>query len=93
MLSNDSSSSYRSVMIARSREGSVASAERASLASDARSALATLPSRDRAIITLRYDEDESFESIARIMKIPANTVRSLHHRALAVLRNLLEARH
>ncbi len=66
--------------------------ERASLASDARSALATLPSRDRAILTLRYDDEESFENIARIMKIPANTVRSLHHRALAVLRKVLEAR-
>ena len=66
--------------------------ERASLASDARSALATRPSRDRAILTLRYNDEESFENIARIMKIPANTVRSLHHRALAVLRKLLEAR-
>ena len=66
--------------------------ERASLASDARTALAQLPSRDRAILSLRYEEEESFESIARIMKIPANTVRSLHRRALAALRKLLEVR-
>ncbi len=64
--------------------------ERASLASDAREALAQLPARDRAILSLRYDEEESFENIASILKIPANTVRSLHRRALIALRKLLE---
>jgi RNA polymerase sigma-70 factor (ECF subfamily) len=64
--------------------------ERASLASDARGALAQLPARDRAILSLRYEEEESFESISRILKIPANTVRSLHRRALIALRKLLE---
>ena len=65
---------------------------RASLASDAREALEQLPPRDRAILSLRYDEEESFENIARILKIPANTVRSLHRRALIILRKLLESR-
>ena len=64
--------------------------ERASLESNAREALAQLPDRDRAILSLRYDEEESFENIASIMKIPANTVRSLHRRALIALRKLLE---
>jgi RNA polymerase sigma-70 factor (ECF subfamily) len=64
--------------------------ERASLASDARGALAQLPARDRAILSLRYEEEESFENISRILKIPANTVRSLHRRALIALRKLLE---
>jgi RNA polymerase sigma-70 factor (ECF subfamily) len=64
--------------------------ERASLASDARSALGKLPARDRAILSLRYEEEESFETISKILKIPANTVRSLHRRALIVLRKLLE---
>ena len=64
--------------------------ERASLATDARDALAQLPPRDRAILSLRYDEQESFESIARILKMPANTVRSLHRRALISLRKLLK---
>ena len=67
--------------------------ERASLASDAREALAQLPDRDRAILSLRYDEEESFESIASILKMPANTVRSLHRRALIALRKLLEPKH
>jgi RNA polymerase sigma-70 factor (ECF subfamily) len=66
--------------------------ERASLASDARDALAQLPARDRAILSLRYEEEESFENIARILKIPANTVRSLHRRALIALRKLLETK-
>jgi RNA polymerase sigma-70 factor (ECF subfamily) len=64
--------------------------ERASLTSDARGALAQLPARDRAILSLRYEEEESFENISRILKIPANTVRSLHRRALIALRKLLE---
>jgi RNA polymerase sigma-70 factor (ECF subfamily) len=64
--------------------------ERASLVSDARDALAQLPSRDRAILSLRYEEEESFEDIAKILSIPANTVRSLHRRALITLRQLLE---
>ncbi len=66
--------------------------ERASLASDARSALAQLPARDRAILSLRYEEEESFEAIAHILKIPANTVRSLHRRALIALRAILETK-
>jgi RNA polymerase sigma-70 factor (ECF subfamily) len=63
---------------------------RASLASDARAALAQLPSRDRAILSLRYEEEESFEDISKILNIPANTVRSMHRRALITLRKLLE---
>ena len=63
--------------------------QRASLASDARDALAQLSSRDRAILNLRYEENESFETIAHILKMPANTVRSLHRRALITLRKLL----
>jgi RNA polymerase sigma-70 factor (ECF subfamily) len=64
--------------------------ERTTLVADTQEALAQLPPRDRAILSLRYEEEESFENIARILKIPANTVRSLHRRALAVLRKLLE---
>jgi RNA polymerase sigma-70 factor (ECF subfamily) len=64
--------------------------EQASFATIAQEAVAKLPPRDRAILSLRYEEEESFEDIARILKIPANTVRSLHRRALIALRKLLE---
>jgi RNA polymerase sigma-70 factor (ECF subfamily) len=62
----------------------------AASASNAREALAQLPTRDRVILSLHYEEEESFENIAKILKIPANTVRSLHRRALIALRKLLE---
>jgi RNA polymerase sigma-70 factor (ECF subfamily) len=58
-------------------------------ATNAREALAQLSPRDQTILSLRYEEEESFENIARILKMPANTVRSLHRRALITLRKLL----
>lgn len=64
--------------------------ESASLAEDVRDALEDLSTRDRTIISLRYEEEQSFEDIAKILRIPANTVRSLHRRALIQLRKLLE---
>ena len=64
--------------------------ERAALATEVQSALSELPARDQTILSLRYQEEQSFEDIARILKIPANTVRSLHRRALIALRKLLE---
>ncbi len=64
----------------------------AARAKNAREALAQLPSRDRVILSLRYEEEESFEDIAKILKIPANTVRSLHRRALIALRKLLSGK-
>ncbi len=63
--------------------------ESASLAETVRNALDNLPARDRTILSLRYEEEQSFEDIAKILRIPANTVRSLHRRALIQLRKLL----
>ena len=60
--------------------------ERASLAKDVRSALTFLKPRDQAILELRYVEDLSFEDISRVLGMSANTVRSLHRRALIALR-------
>ena len=52
-------------------------------------ALARLPERDRAVLTLRYEDGLSFEDIASVMKAPMNTVKSWHRRAQARLRALL----
>lgn len=55
-----------------------------------RLALAALPARDRLLLLLRYEEGFSFEEIANILETPANTVRSLHRRALVSLREKLQ---
>ncbi len=52
-------------------------------------ALLNISPEDRAIITLRYMEDLSFSDIARIVKMPENTVRSRHSRALVKIRRFL----
>lgn len=52
-------------------------------------ALATLPERDRAVLLLRYIEGLPFNEIAEHMKVPLNTVKSWHRRALIRLRPLL----
>lgn len=62
---------------------------RKALADEVREALAQLPIRDRELLLLRYEEELSFEEIATLLGMPANTVRSIHRRALARLRSLL----
>jgi RNA polymerase sigma-70 factor (ECF subfamily) len=64
--------------------------DRALAAGEVQTALQTLKPRDRMLLSLRYDEELSFEDIAKIMKISANTIRSLHRRALMSLRAVLE---
>jgi len=49
-------------------------------------ALATLPPRQRAVLVLRYLEDQTDTEIARIMGCSRPTVSSQAHRALARLR-------
>ncbi len=63
--------------------------ERSSLVTEIQEALSSLSPRDRAVLSLRYEEEESFEDISRILKIPANTIRSIHRRALILLREIL----
>jgi RNA polymerase sigma-70 factor (sigma-E family) len=53
-------------------------------------ALEQLPPRDRAIVVLRYWEDQSIESTARILDLPAETVKKQSARSLARLRMLLQ---
>jgi RNA polymerase sigma-70 factor (ECF subfamily) len=54
-----------------------------------RDALVELSARDQTILSLRYQEEQSFEDIARILRMSPNTIRSLHRRALISLRKLL----
>lgn len=62
---------------------------RAELGETVRAALAALTPRERLVLLLRYEDSFSFEDIAAISGIPAGTVRSLHHRALKSLRQIL----
>jgi RNA polymerase sigma-70 factor, ECF subfamily len=48
-----------------------------------------LPEMQRAIVTLRYQEDLDPSDICRIVNMPVNTVKSHLHRALQVLRKKL----
>ena len=53
-------------------------------------ALARLPGRDRAILSLRYQEGFGTAEIADILRIPTGTVKSRLHHARKRLRNYLE---
>jgi RNA polymerase sigma factor (sigma-70 family) len=47
-----------------------------------------LPPRDRAIVVLRYWEDQTVESTARALNLPVETVKKQSSRALSRLREL-----
>ena len=49
-----------------------------------------LPDMQRAVVTLRYQEDLDPSEICRIIGLPVNTVKSHLHRALQSLRRRLE---
>ena len=49
-----------------------------------------LPDVQRALVTLRYQEDLDPSEICRIVNMPVNTVKSHLHRALQSLRKKLE---
>jgi RNA polymerase sigma-70 factor (sigma-E family) len=52
-------------------------------------ALKTLPLRERQAIVLRFFEDLPVAEVAKILGIPAGTVKSMTHRALGRLREVL----
>jgi RNA polymerase sigma-70 factor (sigma-E family) len=52
-------------------------------------ALGRLPARDRAIVVLRYFEDQSVEQVADALKLPVSVVKSQTQRSLTKLRQLL----
>jgi RNA polymerase sigma-70 factor (ECF subfamily) len=49
-----------------------------------------LPEVQRAVVTLRYQEDLDPSEICRVVGMPVNTVKSHLHRALQALRRKLE---
>jgi RNA polymerase sigma-70 factor (ECF subfamily) len=51
--------------------------------------IAELPEMQRAVVTLRYQEDLDPAEICRIVQMPVNTVKSHLHRALQSLRRKL----
>lgn len=57
---------------------------------DLSTALAKLPTRQRAIVVLRFLDDLPVAEVARLMDIAEGTVKSQTARALASLRSLLE---
>jgi RNA polymerase sigma-70 factor (sigma-E family) len=48
-----------------------------------------LPSRQRAVLVLRFHEDLTEAEVARLLGLPLGTVKSLAHRGLARLRDRL----
>jgi RNA polymerase sigma-70 factor (ECF subfamily) len=52
--------------------------------------ISELPESQRAVVTLRYQEDLDPAEICRIVQMPVNTVKSHLHRALQSLRRRLE---
>jgi RNA polymerase sigma-70 factor (sigma-E family) len=53
-------------------------------------ALDQLPPRDRAIVVLRYWEDQTIEATASMLDLSAETVKKQSSRSLTRLRNLLQ---
>lgn len=52
-------------------------------------ALKTLPVRERQALVLRYYEDLPVGEVAQVLGVPAGTVKSMTHRALRRLREVL----
>ncbi len=53
-------------------------------------AVAALPSGQREVLLLHYNNRMTFGEISQVLKLPENTVRSRHHRAVLSLRSMLQ---
>ena len=73
-------------LVAHSRPGPRPAPDHADLRVTLLSALAALPPRARAMVVLRYWEDQSVESVAELLKCSESTVKSQCSRSLAKLR-------
>ncbi|MET9735183.1 SigE family RNA polymerase sigma factor [Streptomyces sp. NPDC006458] len=80
-------------LLAHSRPGPRPASEQADLRVTLMSALAELPPRARAMVVLRYWEDQSVESVAELLNCSASTVKSQCSRSLAKLRTQLGEAH
>ncbi len=67
--------------------GSAVQAGQSDLAIDVRRALATLPAGQRAVLVLRYLDDQSEAQTARLLGVQPGTVKSRAARGLAALRH------
>lgn len=56
-----------------------------------RRVVADLPPRQRAVLVLRYWEDQPFEEVARVLGCTVSTARSLATRGVQALRRALES--
>lgn len=65
--------------------------ERAKTSETLVKAIAKLPLRDREILSLRYENELTFDEIGKILGRPLHTVKSTHRRALLALRSLLRS--
>ena len=58
---------------------------------DLQQALAELEEKERAIVVLRYFEEEKLETIGKMMNLNVNTVKSRLYRAMDKLKHYMEA--
>lgn len=58
---------------------------------DLKRALEKLDDKERAIVVLRYFEEEKLETIGRMMNLNVNTVKSRLYRAIGKLKGYMEA--
>ena len=63
--------------------------ERAEIAKELEDKLLEIPEKYRMILVLKYKEDFALNEIAQILKIPYNTIKSSHKRALLSLKKVL----
>lgn len=65
--------------------------ERKYLEKDLEKKLQEIPDNYRIILVMRYKEDFSLQEISEILKLPYNTVKSQHARALASLKKVIHS--
>lgn len=63
--------------------------EKKDLEKDLEKKLQEIPGNYRLILLMRYKEDFSLQEIAEILKLPYNTVKSQHARALVALKKVI----
>ena len=73
-----------------STAGAAVQVERAQLQEAVDAGLLELPARDRAILTLHYQEGRSYEEIAAILDLKTGTVKTHLFRAREKLRNTMK---